>query len=176
MTWLLPDQSLTSVTDEIERQSDRGAGIIAGAFVEDFLKDALRSRLRLTEAHEEKTFSDLFGRTRPLSSFSAKIDLGFLLGIYRAEIHQDLHRIRRIRNEFSHEREPLDFSRQKIVDHCRALWLPDNLFIVVSGGGVGSTSCPTDPRGRFIHTIKLMISVLHRATTNPQRPPDPLWG
>jgi hypothetical protein len=92
MTWLLPDQSLRSVTDEIERQSDRGAGIIAGAFVEDFLKDALRSRLRLTEAREEKIFSKLFGRLRPLSSFSAKIDLGLILGIYRAEIHQDLGR------------------------------------------------------------------------------------
>jgi hypothetical protein len=173
MTWLLPDQSLRSVTNEIERQSDRGAAIIAGAFVEDFLKDALRSRLRLTEAHEEKTFSDLFGRGRPLETFSAKIDLGVILGIYRAEIHQDLHKIRRIRNEFAHERDPLDFSRQKIVDLCGALWLPDNLFIVVSDSG---SSCPIDPRGRFIHTVKLMISVLHRATTNPQRPPDPLWG
>src|SRR5262249_21950640 len=155
MTWLLQDQSLRPIADEIERQSDRGVGVIGSSFVEMALGKAVQSRLRGETERQHKAIADLFGRSRPLSSFSAKIDAGLLLGIYRDEIHLDLHRIRQIRNEFSHEPFPRDFTNQMVADHCRALWLPDNLFFL----GPGS-ECPIDARGRFVHAIKLMISFL----------------
>jgi hypothetical protein len=45
--WYLPDQSQKSIVDELERQTDRGAGIIGAAFIERLLLQALKSRMRL---------------------------------------------------------------------------------------------------------------------------------
>ena len=73
--WFLPEQTQTSIVDELERQTDRGAGIIGAAFIESLLLKALKSRMRLKTPDDEKAAEDLFGRMRPLSTFSAKLIL-----------------------------------------------------------------------------------------------------
>jgi hypothetical protein len=174
MTWLLPDQSQKSIVDELERQTDRGAGIIGAAFIESLLRQALESRMRLKTLEDKRAAKGLFDKMRPLSSFSAKIDLGLVLGLYRSEIRSDLHRIREIRNEFAHEKEPKDFDFQTISDTCAKFWLPHHLFIVDTQ--TGTTPYPADARNRYILTTKLLLSLLHRAVITPHMPPDPLWG
>lgn len=173
MTWLLPDPSQRPIVDELEQQTDRGAAIIGAALVESLLRQSLESRMRLRTSSEKRTANRLFGTMGPLSSFSAKIDLGVLLGLYPEEVRADLHRIREVRNQFAHEQEPRDFGFPKISDDCAKFWLPHNLFIVATAGG--SQGLPADARGRYILTVKLLVSLLHRAVVNPQPPPDPLW-
>ena len=130
--------------------------------------------MRLKTPDDEKAAEDLFGRMRPLSTFSAKIDLGLVLVLYRPQVWRDLDNIRDIRNEFAHADEPRDFNFQKIRDRCANLWLPHHLFIVDTV--MGTYAYPSDARGRYILTIRLLIAVLHRAAVTPQMPPDPLWG
>jgi hypothetical protein len=173
MTWLLPDPSQRPVVDELESQTDRGAAIIGAALVESLLREALMSRLRVRTAGEKRTAKGLFGTMGPLSSFSAKIELGVLLGLYPEEVRGDLHRIRDVRNEFAHEHQPRDFGSPRIAELCGKFWLPHNLFIVASRGG--PQRCPDDARGRYIHTVKLLVSLLQRAVVSPNPPPDPLW-
>jgi hypothetical protein len=173
MTWLLPDPSQRPIVDELEQQTDRGAAIIGAALVESLLRQALESRMRAGTALEKRTAKRLFGTMGPLSSFSAKIDLGILLGLYPEEVRSDLHRIRDLRNQFAHEEEPRDFRYPKISEICAKFWLPHNLFIVVTSGG--SQGFPADARGRYILTIKLLVALLHRAAATPHPPPDPLW-
>jgi hypothetical protein len=84
--WYLPDQSQKSIVDELERQTDRGAGIIGAAFIERLLLQALKSRMRLNTSDDKKAAKNLFDRMRPLSTFSPKIDLGLVLGLYRSEV------------------------------------------------------------------------------------------
>lgn len=181
MTWLLADQKLRAITDEIERQSDRGVGIVGGAFAESFLESALKSRIRLGTEAETKSLNRLLNEHgSPLSSFSAKIDLGLLLGLYFPEVCNDLHKVSDIRNRFAHIKEPLDFSDSKISGWCSGFWLPHHLFIVSSpyDGPRDPQSEWTrdDPKGRFILTIKLLVSVLHRSSLNPRPAADPIWG
>jgi DNA-binding MltR family transcriptional regulator len=173
MTWLLPDPSKRSIVEELEQQTDRGAAIIGAAFVENLLRQAVESRLRGDTAIEKRAANRLFGTTGPLSPFSAKIDLGLLLGLYREEVRGDLHRIREVRNQFAHDEEPRDFAYPKISEHCAKFWLPHHLFIVATTGG--SQIFPPDPRGRYILTVKLLITLLQRAIVSPHPPPDPLW-
>jgi hypothetical protein len=109
----------------------------------------------------------------PLSSFSAKIDLGVLLGLYPEEVRRDLHRLRDVRNQFAHEQEPRNFCYPKISEICAKFWLPHNLFIVATSGG--PQGFPADARGRYILTVKLLVSLLRRAVVTPHPPPDPLW-
>jgi hypothetical protein len=173
MTWLALAPSEAPIAEEIEKQTDRATGIIGAAFIENRLEEAIKSRTRLRTKPEAKAAKQLFGLTRPLSSFAAKIDIGLLLGVYLEEVHADLHRVREIRNEFAHEMEPRDFTCPKIQDLCKLLWLPHHLFIVDTHA---HHAVPTDPRGLYIHTVKLLLSVLRRATISPVPPPEPLWG
>ena len=39
----------------------------------------------------------------PLATFAAKIDMGFLLGLYPRELADGFHKMREIRNKFAHE-------------------------------------------------------------------------
>jgi DNA-binding MltR family transcriptional regulator len=173
MTWLLPDPAQRPIVEELEQQTDRGAAIIGAALVETLLRQALESRMRVRTLLEKRTAKGLFGTMGPLSSFSAKIDLGLLLGLYPEAVRGDLHRIREVRNEFAHEEEPRDFDYPKISDHCAKFWLPHHLFIVATRGG--PAGFPADARGRYILTVKLLVTLLHRAVVSPHPPPDPLW-
>jgi hypothetical protein len=173
MTWLLPDPSQRPIVDELEQQTDRGAAIIGAAFVESLLRQALESRLSVRTTLERRTANRLFAAMGPLSSLSAKIDLGALLGVYPEAVHGDLHRLREVRNQFAHEQEPRDFDFPKIAEICAKFWLPHNLFIVATSGG--PQGYPANARDRYILTVKLLVAVLRRAVMTPHPPPDPLW-
>jgi hypothetical protein len=129
--------------------------------------------MRVRTTLEKRTAKGLFGTMGPLSSFSAKIDLGVLLGLYPEEVRGDLHRLREVRNQFAHEAAPRDFATPKIADHCGRFWLPHNLFIVATRGG--PQGVPEDARGRYILIVKLLVALLQRAVVSPHPPPDPLW-
>jgi hypothetical protein len=173
MTWLLPDPSQQPIVDELEQQTDRGAAIIGAALVENLLRQALQSRMRVATTVEKRTARGLFGTMGPLNSFSAKIDLGVLLGLYDEAVREDLHRIREVRNQFAHEEEPRDFGYPKISGICAKFWLPHHLFIVATSGR--TQRYPEDARGRYMLTIKLLVALLQRAVVTPHPPPDPLW-
>ena len=116
VTWFtLEDDRYFSITEEINKQRDRGAAIIAVAVLEDHLLAAIKAKLSNNDAKIEDKMFNGYG---PLASFSARIDLGFLLGLYESEIHKALHQIRKIRNEFAHNLSPLSFRSPHIRAIC----------------------------------------------------------
>jgi DNA-binding MltR family transcriptional regulator len=67
---------------------------------------------------------EIFSAYGPLGSFSAKIDMSYCLGFISNGDHAELHRVRRIRNEFAHSLDTsLSFSSQPISDHISQLRL-----------------------------------------------------
>jgi DNA-binding MltR family transcriptional regulator len=61
------------------------------------------------------------GPNAGLADFSARIEMVGHLEIFsKAEI-KDLHRIRKIRNEFAHDFTGVSFDAQKVADLCGAL-------------------------------------------------------
>jgi DNA-binding MltR family transcriptional regulator len=111
-----------ALVSEIEEQSDRGVAIVGLAWVEEALLEALESFL----VDDKKARDRLFGRSGPLSSLSAKIDLARLLGMTTKVISSDMHTMREIRNEFAHsvlakDDSALTFSTPHIKDKCLSL-------------------------------------------------------
>lgn len=102
------------ILDEIAKQTDRGAALIAVAYLEERLVSAIKARMNRHEEIEGR----LFRGAGPLASLSSKIDLGFLIGIYDLRVHKMLHWAREIRNEFAHQPEPRDFNSQRIFGLC----------------------------------------------------------
>jgi hypothetical protein len=107
---------VTAVLQELEKQTDRGAGIIAAAVLEEILEIVLRKRLlKLSNRHAD----ELFGPMKALSSFSAKIEIGFALGLFSEAGYRHLNVIRDVRNKFAHRIAALTFDHPdiaKIID------------------------------------------------------------
>jgi hypothetical protein len=116
MTWFVshPDKYRHALK-EIPKQRDRGAAIIATAILEEHLLEAIQSRLE-RHAHTEKK---MFNNDGALCTFSARIDLGVLIGLYPELFQRKLHLIRRIRNNFAHSMQPVSFKSQ--AADCRKL-------------------------------------------------------
>ena len=104
--------------DELHRESDRAAAILAASRFEDSLRKRIMEKFIILNSELEKNIFDGYG---PLSTFSAKIDIAFALGLYNEETRKGLHNIRKIRNEFAHAPKPIKFYDQEIAVLCRKL-------------------------------------------------------
>lgn len=114
---------INTLLEEIKEQSDRGAAIVAAAWIEE----AITAALELFLHHELDAWKRLFTGSGPLANLSSKIDLCRLLGLITTAIRSDLHIIRKVRNEFAHQiahktkHTKLTFITEHIQDKCLAL-------------------------------------------------------
>jgi hypothetical protein len=110
-------RDILTLVAEIERQPDRGGGSRSSRSTRRAVAPYHQISSHSHESVEQKTFQG----DGPLATFSAKIDLGLLLGLYTPQIHKQFHRIRKIRNEFAHNMKPITFRSQKVRDLCANL-------------------------------------------------------
>ncbi|MDR5759752.1 MltR family transcriptional regulator [Caballeronia sp. LZ035] len=103
----------TSLTNE----SDRGAALMAAAFIDDRLMLLLKSRI----VDDKKVSRRAFEFNGPLGTFSARIDFCYLLGLIPKNARRDLHLIRSIRNKFAHQAGAMDFDDDSVRQLCESL-------------------------------------------------------
>jgi hypothetical protein len=134
------------IIDELRGQSDRGAAIIGGSIVEAHLLSAVQSRLRPLSKTRQKILFTGFG---PLAGFSAKIEVGYALGIFGEKAHQDLKTVKDIRNDFAHRLEdgPWSFGHPNIAKLC------DRLFLVENFPHIWGVPPKKNTKERFIRTV-----------------------
>lgn len=101
----------------LSQESDRGSVLMAAAFIEDKLGQLLESFF----VDNKKVRERILKGNGPLATFSTKIDLAFLLGLIPENILNDLHKLRKIRNEFAHNASPLNFETPSIKDRTNSL-------------------------------------------------------
>ena len=102
---------------EFREESDRGCALMAAAYLDEALKQMLASYM----VNDKRLIKDLFNGQGPLATFSSRINLAFALGKISNEAKFDLHIIRRIRNDFAHISEPIDFENESISNRCKEL-------------------------------------------------------
>jgi hypothetical protein len=172
MVWLRASVDDDAILREIE-QTDRAAALIAVAYLEERLLAAICARL----VRNAKAEAGLFGRSRPISTLSSRIDLGALIGVYGDEMRRRLHTIREIRNEFAHKPQPRDFNFQKIRMLCENIAFEariqidneaENLHFKLAFIPDGT------PRSMFMNAIKYLLWLLDMETKQiPLRTPVP---
>jgi DNA-binding MltR family transcriptional regulator len=171
MIWIIANENDKSILEEIYKQTDRGAALIAVSYLEQRLLDAIKSRLNNDEKIEDK----LFKGSGALATFSSRIDLALLLGIYEPVIHKMLHQIREIRNEFAHEPSPRDFNSQRIKALCDNISISGKIHMEnrTDGSRVSMEFIP-DGTGKldFLNAIKYLLALLDmEIKTFPLRKP-----
>lgn len=104
-------QSLTSTMDE------RSLVLALGGFAEDALGDLIRAFMLPGEQANRL----LNGFNAPIGTFSARIKTAFALGLITEGQHNDLDRLRKVRNIFAHGWKPTSLSDQNIASHVSAM-------------------------------------------------------
>ncbi len=139
------EHQICDAIDRLANQSDLSAAVVSCALVEHSLQLALLTYFIPMNGDEQMRLFDGNG-TGALADFSAKIAIGYALGIYDDAIRDDLNIIKSIRNSFAHATEDLKFSTQEIAD-CVGLF---------------NFSCESewdDARHRYLLTVSYYMGV-----------------
>jgi hypothetical protein len=173
-------EALQSAFIDIDNSNDRAAAIVAAAFVDDHLAIALKRRFH----QDEKILNETFRSSGPLGSFSAKINLAFLVGLCSKETCKELDTIREIRNEFAHNGLTRDFNSQRVRDLANNLRFGKKFKITIAPADEGDDPTPVfvsgekdkpkTPREHYIKACQnLLFFLVFAHHTNPFVPPKP---
>ncbi|WP_316633492.1 MltR family transcriptional regulator [uncultured Flavobacterium sp.] len=128
----------------LNKETDRGCALMAASFLESELADLLRKKLVGTKSQ----LDNLFEFNGPLGTFSSKIKICYSLGFINKATMDDLDLIRKIRNEFGHDYNPIDFSTEAIKNRIGNL--KSNFF----------NSGEVSPRFTFTNTVVGILGTL----------------
>ena len=119
------DPDLRQVTENVmtfrsslHRESDRGCALAAAAYLEERLGCLIAGFVIDCPDVVER----LLESNGPASTFSARIDLAYLLGLIGPKGRRDLHLIRRIRNDFAHVATVVSFLESPVRERCTELY------------------------------------------------------
>jgi hypothetical protein len=87
---------------KIVLHTDTATAVVFASRVEDWLGAAIKTRMRVDLSSRLR--ERLFEGYGPLSTFSGKIDIGYALSMFEADIYNDLRAIKDIRNRFAHRK------------------------------------------------------------------------
>jgi hypothetical protein len=110
----LPDP--TEVIQELISTSDRALVITLGAFLDDALEHRLSKAMRPLEKEE---YREAFRFDGPLGSFSAKIEMCYLLKLIEEDRRSQMHDIREMRNACANSKRPISFKNTELANVAR---------------------------------------------------------
>lgn len=157
---------------EITEQSDRGAAIVAFAFLDDVLTEVIQSRLHNYKHKGEDVSKFMFQGAGPLATFSARRRLALMLGIIGPKTYDDLARLAHVRNEFAHGRLRRTFKSQRIRGLCEALTTPTHAKFISAYERFLPESVVSAARMAYVNTIMYLCGTLRGVAAFGGGPPE----
>lgn len=109
--------------NEFNKESDRGAVLLAASILDEWLYDILNAYLIDGKSKE----SLLKGFASPLGTFSARASMAHSLGLLMDHEFEEISILRKIRNEFGHSWTGVSFDNPKVSSLMDKLpWLGPN--------------------------------------------------
>ena len=108
-------------------ESDRGFVILTASRLEDVIEKLHRTHIGCSAGATEKFMNSLFTVHAPISTFSAKMKLGFAYGLISQDEFRDLEALRDLRNKAAHNIEEFAFGVPEIRAQIRALTTPKRI-------------------------------------------------
>ncbi|MFT3736914.1 MAG: MltR family transcriptional regulator [Rhodocyclaceae bacterium] len=144
-----------SLFDSFKSETDRGAAVLAGSYVENYLGIFLKEKM------VDPSLADrLFASEGALSSFSQRIDLAQAFGFLSKVQCDDLHLIKKIRNHFAHHPKEASFDKQPVSD-----WV-NNLIASKTKmrGPDGSLINVGDAKDRYLISAGMFVALNSKTT------------
>lgn len=104
--------------EQFKKESDRAAVILVASIIDENLLILLKSYFVPIPNAEDSLFDMA---TSPLSTFSAKIDTTYRVGLISGKFARDLHIVRKIRNAFAHDIYGCSFENGSIKSRINEL-------------------------------------------------------
>jgi DNA-binding MltR family transcriptional regulator len=139
--------------ETLSPETDRGCALMAAAYLDSQLEELLDSSF----VQDDNAVKEMLGQSKPLGTFSSRIDMSYLLGQISEHVRRDLHLIRKIRNDFGHNPKPITFSSPTIANRCRELY---HTFFDEAAS----------PRQLFTSTVLGVLASIHVASHKAKRP------
>jgi hypothetical protein len=118
--------------------SHRAAGVVAAALVEEELSDCIARHFVQDNGDYRQRISYMMHPDGVLGAFGAKIDLGWVMGIYGVAAYKNLKLIPKIRNAFAHKIAAGDFDCTLVGAHCDGLTFAEQ-FLEKNGPDYSAT-------------------------------------
>jgi hypothetical protein len=109
--------AVNKLKDLLHGLDDRGLVLSLAAFAEDALGFLLKSYL----LDSPVSLKLIEGFNAPLGTFSSRINAAYALRLITKDQFNDLEKLRKIRNEFAHNWQPLNFSDSKISNLIKGM-------------------------------------------------------
>lgn len=114
------------VNKEIKNQSDRALVLLCAAIIDEQLEFILKTFLIEDNQIQER----IFDNNAPLSTFSAKNNFCFYLGLISKHKYNTINTIRKIRNKFAHEILINTFEDDaSLRGLCNNLSIPNGMYV-----------------------------------------------
>jgi len=168
MPAFLDQQDFNDLLSELQAETDRAAAILAGAYLDDLLKQLLMASF-VDESHH---CQNLLEGARALGSFSARIATCYAFGLVADAERFDLDQIRKIRNDFAHRRQGVTFNDESIAVRCTTFRCSGEVCRVFPGFGAGF---PRDAKSLFVWNASLLAFYLRFRVSAAKRRPSPTW-
>jgi hypothetical protein len=140
-----------SIVELYHNESDRAAAVLAGSVLEKYLGDHIRLFLV-----DHPSVDELFRGYGPFSSFAARINTAFALGLLTEKMRDDCNYIRKIRNHFSHHPAEASFLTSPVRELCANLSTAKPIKTAD-----GSIFHQTEPRLQYLLAVGILISGMY---------------
>lgn len=148
---------------EFRKESDRAAVILTASLFDNALTQLLRTSLVASPT----TSDDLLdGPNSPISTFSARINVSYRIGLISKRFCRDLHLIRVIRNQFAHNVAECTFEDSSV--RSRVLELAKSSCLIERNLKMRAKNFEKGPRGDFLMTSSWMLWALNNNIENAE--------
>lgn len=141
------------VLQKVKPMALRTEAIVGAEYIDELLKGLLRAFF----IDDEKSVADVLEYQGPIGTFSARIDLAFLIGLISENERRTLNLIRKIRNKFSHFSRHIDFEVSPVKDWCLDLDEMPKTAKAIFGKHIDFS----DPATRFIVTVICLVLIFN---------------
>ena len=126
----LPEFDLNRIAeidkDPLKRESDRGCVLILASDVENRLAQMLKDMFQKSNQLSRREKKNIFDYTGPLGTFSSKIYLAKAIGLIDSILHDDIQKIRSIRNMAAHSDESFSLSNDDVKQTIASMHFDHN--------------------------------------------------
>lgn len=107
----------SEISKSLEAESDRGCVLVVSSLVENALEEQIIARLIPKIGKDDELMSH--SNYGPISTFSAKINLAYRLGIIPTHERKIYHQLRELRNTCAHQIDQQDFGKLHFKDRIK---------------------------------------------------------
>ena len=135
-------------------ENDRTLAVVATAFLESILTEAIAVRLPVLDDDVRTTLFDP-QRNAPLSSYASKVYMARAMFVVDGVPYEDLKIVGRIRNQFAHNVRVNTFDHHRVLPLVLKLKAPSSLDQLAGEQTLQKLASAPDgtPRGRFAHSV-----------------------